>query len=96
MKSFRNAALARSKPVEKSKLYSITQGTVYDVAHQLKSISRDITHGDFGKVSDAVLILRYHEKGRLCVQGYHYGPSSIEIVQSMCNRIAIRLTKYDY
>jgi hypothetical protein len=95
MSDFAKKALKQSRPIKKPKLFAITQGTLYDVPMRLKKLSRDIEHGTYGRVTDSVVILRFIENGRLGVQGYHFGPSSIEIVQGMAQRIATRLMKYD-
>ena len=95
MKTFRDAALARTKPPVKPKLYSITSGTVYDIPGRLKRMARSIEAGDYGTVSDVVLILRYQDRGRLNNEGFHFGPGSMDVVQAMCSRTATRLTRYD-
>jgi hypothetical protein len=97
-KRFASRALARNRQKrEMPKLFSIKQGTLYDVPGSMRKLARNIDGGQYGEVSDALVVLRYkeHPSGRLAVTGFHYGPSSVEIVQSMAYRVGARLMSYD-
>jgi hypothetical protein len=95
MKTFAQKAIAHREPVKVSKLISIQRGTFYDVSGSLRRAARAVDAGSWGSVTDALLILRYIENSRLYVKGFHYGTGSVEIAQSMCQRVLVRMMNYD-
>jgi hypothetical protein len=96
MKTFTSKALAmKSKPTARQKVQSIQQGSYYDIPGRIKRMGRSIESGEYGDVTDALVILRYHDEGRLNVKGFHYGTSNVEVAQSMCSRIFTRLMAHD-
>lgn len=97
MSNFTSKALAMRKPptLPRNRLVSIQRGTYYDIPGKMQRMGRSISTGEFGDVTDALVIIRYIDEGRLNVKGFHYGTSSVEVAQSMCSRIFTRLMAHD-
>jgi hypothetical protein len=95
MPNFTIKALARKRPIEKPKLFSIQHGSYYDIPGRLHRMARSIDSGEYGNVTDALVILRYQDENRLSVKGFHYGTSNVEVAQSMASRVFTRLMDHD-
>lgn len=94
--NFTIKALAmKHKPMVREKVCTIQRGNYYDIPGRMKRMARSIEAGEYGNVTDALLILRYQDEGRLNVKGFHYGTSNVEVAQSMCSRVFTRLMAHD-
>jgi len=92
---FAEKALTMNRPPQRQKTISIVRGSFYDVAGRVQRMGRSIEAGEYGDVTDAVVVLRFHDEGRLNVKGFHYGASSCEVAQSMMHRVLTRMMNYD-
>jgi hypothetical protein len=66
---------------------AIDQGTSYDVTGKIRQKVREIEHGTWGRVTDAILLIRYidPELG-VCSHGFNIGPGTIDTLYYLTSR----------
>lgn len=74
--------------VLKSRLRAIDSGTIYDVAGKLRNLTRGLDRGEFGQVTDALVVFRNRD-GQL--DSFHFGTGSVSEVYRMANTAKDRL-----
>lgn len=72
------------KAKKKSPIRAIDKGTRYDITGLMRRTERQIERGEFGDVSDAVILLRQRgADGSVGVKMYHFGTGTTDQVHFM-------------
>jgi hypothetical protein len=79
MISWTSNTRAEARPKLRPKVVRIDENTVYDVPGKLEILARKIRNGEWGRVSDVVVGVRYGRK----VDTFHYGTSEAETALAM-------------
>lgn len=79
---------ATAAAVKKSGIRAIDRGTSYDVSGRVRRLMRSVEAGNFGRVTDAVVILRGIKDGKVNAQPFFYGVSETEVLHFMASRAA--------
>jgi hypothetical protein len=76
-----------------SKVHPINKSTTYDVPNQLRKLADAIEHGDFGRVTDAALVVRGFSDSSLQLHVRHFGTGSQGDLMLMVERFRQRVAR---
>jgi hypothetical protein len=68
------------------KIRAVNRNTPYDVTGRVRRLVRAIENGNFGEVTDAIMIIRGVKGGVANIQAHYYGVSQTEVLHYMAAR----------
>lgn len=75
----------------KTRIRAIDDGTIYDVAGSLEKLAQHVRDERYGKISEAVVVLRGEDGSKRVLEGFFYGIASGDTAYVMLEKMQNRI-----